>query len=204
VRTAILEVGDDRFANTGRQRQVVKVSTFTSNAHLPGTPVQIVEPERRHLTRTKTEIGEQHHDRVIAALGRGTSMHRSQHLADGIWWNGSRDGRHRPTGHRRNRSRQIKRDVTAITCVLQERPQRGGKLLRLRDTQLPNLALDKSKDILGTKSRQARTLGAESICEERADEPDVTMNGPVRQPARLLKVSRKLAYLLLDWGQRLG
>ena len=177
------------------------MSAFASDAQLSNVPVQILELKPGHFTRPQTEVCEQHHDRVVAPLGRGAPRHRGQQLAYGIRRNSAWGRRHRPARHHRHCGGQIEHDVTAIAYVLEEGPERGGQLLRLGDTQTRNLALDKSHDIVGTKPRQSDAPAAEPLREERADDSQVIAHGPIAHSARLSQVGLKRLNFLLDRGE---
>jgi hypothetical protein len=69
-RAAASQVGSDRVADIARDREATFAAALAANQHLTGSPVKVVQPERRCFARAKTETDEyEQQGEVPASLG---------------------------------------------------------------------------------------------------------------------------------------
>jgi hypothetical protein len=73
---------DDRLADVARQRELVAPVGLAVDDDLPGTPIEIVEPQTRDLDRAQPQPCEQQQDRIVARAGRVLAVTRGQQPVD--------------------------------------------------------------------------------------------------------------------------
>jgi hypothetical protein len=73
-RMAVMQVGRDRLADVGGQRQPIAAAALAADRDLPSAPADVIEQERGDLAGAYPESDEHRQDREVAAAAGGVAV----------------------------------------------------------------------------------------------------------------------------------
>ena len=129
-RTAAPEVGGDGPADIGGQRQAVHPAALAHHDQLAGPPIDVLQPQARHLCPAQAEAQEGDDQRVVAPTDRRATVAGCEQRVGIVLGDPPGQPRTPPAGYRQRRLRQVDRDDSLDEAQTQEGPHAGHEVLR--------------------------------------------------------------------------
>jgi hypothetical protein len=181
ARPARHQIGGDRLADLGGQRQPFEPAPLAADRHLAPLPVDVGQLQGGDLGAAQAKPRQHEQDRVVAAACHGAAVAAGQQPAyrRGIQATGQR--RQPPARHRRHRRRQWHRHMPGHVQEPQQRPhRRHHRLRRLRVAALA-VAEQERGDLPRIQPGQRRIQRRGQMSEETAGLLAVAPHGRRRQ-----------------------
>ncbi len=170
-------------------------------------PVDVVQAETGDLACAEPQPGQQQHDRVVTASGRGAPVTGGQQCAQLCRRQGLRETGQLPARHRRHRRRQRHRDPAGQVQPTQQGPRHGDDQLR-GPCRAPRTGSQHERDdIRGGQPSQVQPAIAGPAHDEGPCHVHVPGDRPRRQPTFGEQVAAVVAQQFLHWvepDRRLG
>jgi len=172
------------------------------NEQLAGTPVDIIEGERRDLVGPEAELGQQQQDGIVAPPHHCRSVAAVEsllHLSGGqVRW----QAREPPAPYRRHATNQRARVEPPIVEVTEKPAQRRTHHFACTRAPIPSVASDVANHVLLTDFAQICFTGRAHLAQELADDRKMAGDRPTRQAALCPQIGLELLEDSIVRGER--
>ena len=167
---------------------IAVVEAKAANKQLARAPVDIVELDRDHLGRTRTEARHEQEHGIIALPVLRIGTNRREYRLDLVGRQISREPRIPALRHLGHAQRKVRARRARLEEILEEGPQMGGGRLIAIGRFATEQMLKEADHIAGRDRRQINIGIAEAMIEEAISEAPSMEDRPLAEPALTMKI----------------